>query len=137
MEKIKIVADTNTLISAFGWEGNEYQLIEKCLLGEVTMVLSLNILKEFKDVAKRPKFGFGDEDIDEFIDALIRICVVVQPEKKLEVSRDPKDNIILECAISGNVDYIVSGDDDLLDLEEYGGIGIVNAKEVLELIENK
>ena len=95
MKKIKIVVGTHILISAFGWKGNEYQLIDKCMLGEITLVLSLNILKEFKDVAKRPKFGFSDEDIDEFVDALIRICVVVQPEKKLTVSREPKDNIII------------------------------------------
>ncbi len=46
MKKIKIVADTNVLISAFGWKGNEYNLIEKCLVEEITLILSVDILSD-------------------------------------------------------------------------------------------
>ncbi|ODS36521.1 MAG: putative toxin-antitoxin system toxin component, PIN family [Candidatus Altiarchaeales archaeon WOR_SM1_86-2] len=135
---MKIVVDTNTLISALGWGGNEYRLIEKCMLGEVTLVLSLDILKEFKGVAKRDKFGFTGEDIDEFVDALVRACIITQPDIKLDVvGRDPKDNMILGCGVSGNAEYIASGDNDLLYLEEYEGIRIVRTKRMLELIEER
>ncbi len=59
----------------------------------------------------------------------------VSPTVKLDVIKaDPKDNIILECAVAGNADYIVSGDKHLLDLKEFSGIKILKPAEFLRKI---
>ena len=55
---------------------------------------------------------------------------LVTPEMDLEaVEDDPDDDKILECAVAGNADYIVSGDSHLLDIEEYRGVEIVSPDE--------
>lgn len=51
------------------------------------------------------------------------------------VSRDPKDDKFIACAVEGNANYIVSGDDDLLDLEEYQGIGLITAREFITMLQ--
>jgi len=122
---MKIVLDTNTLISALGWsEGNEGQLMKKCILREVKLVLSASIIEEFKGVIKREKFNFiSAEKKQEFIENLVEISDIVEFDKKVNVIKDdPNDNKILECALCGKVDYIVSGDHHLLDLKEYRSI---------------
>lgn len=68
-----------------GWEGNEYKLIEKYMKKEIILVISLDIIEEFKKVALRPKFGFAKEEIEDFIDALIETALVVQPSEKINI----------------------------------------------------
>ena len=131
----QIVADTNTLISALGWKGNEYNLILKIMQRKFQLCLSLDTLNEFKEVALRPKFGFSAEETDEFIEALIEVSDVVVPEEKINVIKDdPADNIFLECALEAKADYIVSGDKHLLKLKEFKGIKIIKTQEALKLI---
>jgi len=133
---MKITADTNILISALGWEGNEYNLIEKCMKKEIILVISLDIINEFKKVALRPKFGFTKEEIDDFIDAIIDVALVVQPLERINIIKDdPTDNRILECAMEGKVDYIVSGDRHLLKLKKYRLIKIVRSYEILKILD--
>lgn len=66
------------------------------------------------------------------MDILLTYCHVVEPTSKFDVVRDMKDNKIIECGFDGEVDYIVSGDPDLLDLKEFKGIKIRTAREFLE-----
>jgi len=136
---MKIVADTNILISALGWiDGNEYKLIRKCMLGEATLVISLDLLKEFIAVASRPKFGFSRGEIDEFVEALLAVCVLVQPEEKVDVVKeDSADNRVLECALEALANYIVTGDKHLLDLKLYRGVKILRTWEALDLLKKE
>lgn len=133
---MRVVLDTNILISALGWKGNEYNLMKKCMKEEITLIISLDILEEFREVALRPKFRFEKEEIEEFIDAMIRSGEVIQPTKKINIIKeDPSDNRILECAIEGKAKYIISGDNHLLKLEEFEDIKIIKSGEFLEILE--
>ena len=82
----------------------------------------------------RNKFQFPEESIQELIDILMTYCHIVEVTSKFDVVRDKKDNKIIECAFDGKVDYIVTGDPDLLVLKNFRGIKIVKAKEFLEMI---
>jgi hypothetical protein len=63
--------------------------------------------------------------------------ITVLPKHRVKgVCRDSKDDMYLECAVAATADYIISGDRDLLDLKEYGGVKIVSAREYLRLIQN-
>jgi len=67
----------------------------------------------------------------------MNIYEFVEPKKKLELIKDdPDDNIVLECALEGNVDYIISGDEHLLELKKFENIRIVSANDFLKIIDN-
>ncbi|HLD97538.1 MAG TPA: putative toxin-antitoxin system toxin component, PIN family [Candidatus Nanoarchaeia archaeon] len=132
-----IVPDTNILISAFIVEGNEYRLIEKCFKREILLITPVDIIGEFEEVALRPKFGFTEEEIDEFVNAIIKASAVVMPRVKVTgVCRDPDDEKVIEAAVEGRASFIVSGDKDMLILEKIRGIRIVSAGELLRLAES-
>ncbi len=132
---LKITADTNTLISATITKGNEFQLLKLPRFGKIQLILSPQILKEFKEVISRPKFGFSQEQINNALKQIINISSIVMPSVKINIIKDDaEDNKILECAVSGKVDYIVSGDSHLLKLKEYKGIKIVRTMEILKLV---
>ncbi|MBU0979714.1 MAG: putative toxin-antitoxin system toxin component, PIN family [Nanoarchaeota archaeon] len=128
---IRLVLDTNTLISALGWkDSNPRKILDRCLAGKYVLIESLELLKEFLIVIQRPKFDFiPEEDKKEFLTCLMNICELVEPEEKLDVIEDdPADNIVLECALAGKADYIITGDEHLLRLKEFKGMKIVSRR---------
>lgn len=133
---MRVVLDTNILVSALGWkDGNQFAIIRKCFTKELTLIYSSNILEEFEKVVQRPHFEFFSEEIDEFISKILEIGEMVQPEEKHTViTKDPTDNIVIDAAVAGKADYIVSGDKHLLDLKKFKGIKILRATEFLKLL---
>lgn len=130
---IKVVPDTNIIISAIFWKGNEYRLIRKGLKGQCVLILSLPIIEETVKKLKE-KFDFPKEKTKSLVDLLLYFCHIVEPQTSLKVVEDPPDNKIIETAVEGNADYIVSGDNHLLKLGGYKGIKIVKAKELLDIL---
>lgn len=133
---VKIVIDTNNLISALGWKkGNPRKIFDQCLLGKHKLVESRDLIKEFITVMARPKFAFVSEhEKQEFLIHLLQMCELVEPKTTISVIKDdPKDNIVIECAAEGKVDFIVSGDHHLLDLKKYKDIKTITPKEFLGL----
>ena len=134
---IRLVLDTSTLISALGWKkGNPRKIFEDCLSGKYQLIESIDLINEFLKVFNRDKFSFiSKEDKQEFIVRLFEICNLVEPKTKLNIIEDdPEDNIVLECALEGNANYIISSDPHVLKLKEFKGIKIVNPKEFLDLL---
>jgi|SRR3989344_3237577 len=129
----RVVADTNIIISSVFWRGNPYEVVRRGILGEYQLVTSAEILDEAVD-RLRNKFQFPEEGIQQLIDILLTYCHVIEPTSKFDAVRDKKDNKIIECAFDGHADYIVTGDLDLLELKEFRGIKIRNAKKFLEEI---
>ena len=132
MGKTKVLLDTNILISALGWSGKPKVIFEKCLHGELGLVTSLNQIEELKRVMDYPKFNFSEEQRVTFISIILEIATMVEITGKVNVVvDDPDDNAILETAIVGNVQYLVSGDPHLLKLKEFAKVKIVTASEFL------
>src|SRR3989338_7617390 len=136
---LKLVLDTNTLVSAFFWEGNEAELFRKIEQGEAKLYITSEILKEVEEVIKRPKFdrvmknaGLTPDQIMQKIVSLPHL--VIAPKITVKVCRDEKDNKFLECAKSAKADYLISGDEDLLSLKEYNGMFIVRTWRIFELL---
>ena len=136
---LKLVLDTNTIISAFFWDGNEAELFRKIEQGKVILCISREILTEIENVIKRPKFddimknaGVTPNQVMQKIVSLSHL--VIAPKIKIDLCRDKKDNKFLECAESAKAEYIVSGDEDLLSLKEYKGICIIKAGKILHLL---
>ncbi|HMF30177.1 MAG TPA: putative toxin-antitoxin system toxin component, PIN family [Candidatus Lokiarchaeia archaeon] len=136
---MRIVVDTNILISALGWkDGKEYQILMKCFQNELTLIVSPEILEEFSRVALRPKFKFTADEINEFKDKILETCEITIPETVINViTEDTEDNRILEAACSGNASFIISGNKRVLDVGEYQNIKILRSSEFLKFLKDK
>jgi putative PIN family toxin of toxin-antitoxin system len=127
---MNVVIDTNIWISYL--LGSLLRSIdEKILSKEITIVVSDEMLKELSEVSNRPKFKniFTAERIKKLFSLLDSYAVVVSPSKKINACRDKKDNFLLEVALEGKADYLITGDDDLLALDPFHNTRIIKPKE--------
>lgn len=133
MGKTKVTLDTNILISALGWNGNPNQVFSRIVSGEVDFIISDEQFTELAETLEYPKFQFTEEQKDRFKSLILETATFVKPIEKIDtIKNDPDDNMVLEAAVAGNVEYIITGDPDLLDLKKFREIKIVKAKEFLE-----
>ncbi len=127
---LKVVVDTNVLVSATIVQGKQFEILKLAKLGKIKLITSPTILKEFEEVISREKFGFSKEQVSLAIRQILEIAEIIIPQYKIDfIKSDPDDNIVLECAQESNADIIISGDTHLLNLKEYKNIQIVNATE--------
>jgi putative PIN family toxin of toxin-antitoxin system len=130
---LRVVLDTNVLISAILFGGKPRQILEKAIRGEIRLCLSEPILEELKGVLQRSKFEYSSEIIQFILTELTGIADFVNPSETLNVVlEDPEDNRILECAIEAKANYVISGDFHLLKLRRYRNIEVVNVAAFLE-----
>lgn len=131
---LAVVFDTNILFSAVGWSGNPYRCLELARTGVVKGITCRELLDELAEKLHL-KLNFSDELVTETLtDLLGFLHLVTIPGKLKFIAADPDDDIVLECAVSGQADYIVSGDRrHLLPIGHYEGIGIVTASEFLTI----
>jgi putative PIN family toxin of toxin-antitoxin system len=128
----KVVLDTNVTISALFWEGNPRKIYDLVRHGNLIMLLSDDMEKEFIRVLGYGKFALSPQEVMPFLRNLRTHAQHVDTESKISiVIADPTDNIFLECALDGGANSIISGDRHLLDIEIYEGIEIVRAREFL------
>jgi putative PIN family toxin of toxin-antitoxin system len=126
---MRVVFDTNIFISAALRGGFSEDILRIAASTDlVILICSENILEELNQKLTT-KFGWAKKDAAFFVSTIRDICQVVEVKDTLKIiTRDPKDNIILECAVSGNANLIVSSDQDLITLKEFRGIGIIHPK---------
>lgn len=129
---MKVVFDTNVFISAIVIPHSKAEkAILKIIEGEDTLIISKEILGEALSVLSQ-KFHRDREAVSHAALFLTDLCRVVKPAKRVRVLKDEPDNRILECALSGRADAIVTGDKEMLKLKEFKGIKIVSLREYLE-----
>jgi len=123
---VRVVLDTNTVISALLFSGISSNLVSLWQKGLITPLLSREILDEYLRVLSYPKFELSEGQIKELIqEEILPYAEVVKPKRRLRiVRRDPSDNKFLECAVAGKARVIISGDKDLLSLGRYRQIRI-------------
>lgn len=132
-KKTKVVLDTNVIISAFGWHGIPKDVISLMRGGKIQNFTSLEILDELKRVAGYPKLGFPEEIQIEILETIYNASTLVSLKGALRVvNKDPDDNMILECASVGDVEYIISGDKHLLDLVNFSDITILTPEDFMK-----
>lgn len=123
-----VTLDTNVLIAAFISRGQCHELVEH-LVRHHTIVSSAFILQEFKDKL-RLKFSIAASDVEAAMTLLQSRMVVVEPQRLSQpVVRDSDDDWILATALAGKSACIVTGDKDLLSLEQHEGIVILRPAE--------
>jgi len=136
---VKVVLDTNVLISGLLWEGLPNRILTLIKQGEVTLCLSPEIVEEVEAVIKRDKFKGRVRELEtkvgELVSSILAQANIYSTEGTIEaIEEDPDDNMFLSCALYAGAEYIVSGDKHLLDLGFYSGIKIFSPREFLDEI---
>lgn len=129
----KIVIDTNVLISAIVFGGKPRHILELIIEGKIRLVISESILEEVKAVLGGKKFQYPPKILHTIIAEIGNISEFVEPKIKINtITKDPDDNKILECAFEARADFIVSGDNHLLEIGAFKGIEIMSPSDFIK-----
>jgi len=137
---VRVVTDTNTVVSGLLWHGNPRQVLEAARAGTLQLYTSAALLAEIEEVLQRAKFaqrlslaGVASHTLVMGYAALAWLIepAVIEPV----IIADPDDDVVLACAIAARAEAIVSGDNHLLNLKQYEGIPIFTAAQLLARIE--
>ena len=127
------VFDNNVLVSAALLGGVPRKAFDK-LLDSSTVLVSIPVLLELADVLNRPKFDkyVTHDERMRFMVSFLKVAEMVDISETIIACRDPKDDKLLELAVSGNADFLVTGDKDLLVLNPFRGVEIITPREFLD-----
>ena len=138
---IRAVLDTNVIVSGLlGKTGHPKRLFDGWLAGEFTMVTSLYLIEELRHVLAYPRLArrlnLTEAELTAVFAAIAeRADIVAEVNPLPGITRDPKDDPVVACSVTGQADYIVSGDQDLLTLVEFEGVKIVTPQEFTSLLD--
>lgn len=137
---MRLVLDTNTIISGLLWAGKPGKLLDLAEASQISLFTSVPLLTELQGILNRGKFAKQIKtrglSANDFFDGYASLANLVFPAViKPTIVRDPADDAVLACALAAQADLIVSGDGDLLTLREFHGIRIVNPATAITLIE--
>ena len=129
---MRIVVDTNVVISGTFFRGNPRRVLEAIIKSEVDAYATLEIIDEYQSIVNRIIYrGEGSFDSSGFI-RFIADLNLIETSTEVSVCRDTDDNKFISCAIDADAHFIVSGDKDLLDLKQYEGIRMITAADFVE-----
>ena len=127
MTKPKVVFDTNIYLSAIIFGGNPRRVLQLAIDNKIILYSSAEILLEIA-LKLKDKFKWSTEEINFIVKTIGNLVEIVKPKEKIKVvSKNPSDNKILEAALESKADFIVTGDNHLLELRKFKGIKIVKA----------
>lgn len=129
---LRVVIDTNVIISALNFGGNPKAVLELARKRHIRNTTSPFIINEIERVLTQ-KFGWQMDVTREVSNDIQGFSHVVNPPETIAVIKNLSDNRILECAVAGGADYLISGDHHLTDLKTFGTINIVTPTEFLAI----
>jgi putative PIN family toxin of toxin-antitoxin system len=121
----RVILDTNVLVSGLGWSGPPAAIVDAALAGELTLLTSPALIAELRRVLGYRKLATVFANPNTIASLVEKASVTVTTSSQLHVVDDDSDNRVLEAALDGAADYIVSGDDDLLSLRTFQRIPIL------------
>jgi len=130
---VRAVIDTNVLISAIFWPGKPKQLLNKVRRGEIVFLTSQALLAELKEVLIREgkPFQLAEEEAQRVLSGIRELAEIIRPHSLVTRCQDEADNRVLECAIDGRAEYIITGDTHLLELKSFEGIQLTTVADFL------
>jgi putative PIN family toxin of toxin-antitoxin system len=131
---IRVVFDTNVYISALMFGGLPGELLDLAFAGAFLLVSSPTLLDELEEKL-RFKFGLEGGDVDLIRSRLEKVAEMMSTTPSLAIIKaDPDDDRVLECALAGRVDAIVSGDRHLLKLGAFEDIPIMTVRQFMDRV---
>lgn len=132
---MKIVLDTNVLISAIFWGGKPREIIKLWVSDYIELFATKEIIKEYFDIMDR--MDRQRMLVEKWQNYILKNIHIIEAKAFIRLSRDPHDDKFLNCAIAANATYIVSGDNDLLELKEIGKTKIVSPSVFIKTYEKQ
>lgn len=127
---MRLVLDTNVLISGIFFSGPPYDILDAWRGGRIEFVVSVEILDEYRPVGEQLAEQFPGVQVEIFLELLtLRARIVNAPALKEKVCSDPDDDKFLACAIASGTRIICSGDKALLKVSGYKGLTVLNPKD--------
>lgn len=134
MHPIRAVLDTNVIVSAhLRPDGRQALILELGIAGAFRICASDSLLEECSGVLQRPRFGFDARVVRRSIETIRRASILVTPRRKLQVTHDPDDNMVLECALEADANYLVTGNLRHFPAR-FRGIRIISPREFVTLL---
>jgi putative PIN family toxin of toxin-antitoxin system len=130
---VRVVLDVNVLVSAMAFPGSVPRQAMDIAMEESRILLSLPVLTELRDVLNREKLAryISPSLRLSFLSNLAKIGEMVEITDRIVACRDPKDDKILDLAVSGHANCVITGDRDLLILNPFRNIAIITPKSFL------
>lgn len=130
---MRAVFDTNVLVSALMFEQSTPARAFFAALQGGEVLVSTPLANEISTILHRRKFNryFSEEQRETFLIALVQSSKLVEVIETIQACRDPKDNMLLELAVSGKADALITGDTDLLVLNPFKKIAILQPEAFL------
>jgi uncharacterized protein len=128
----RIILDTNLWIS-FLISKKFHKLDSFILNNKVKLIFSQELLEEFITVINRPKFKkfFNKKDIHQLLELFDIYGELIDVKSVVDLCRDPNDNFLLSLAKDSKADFLLSGDQDLLDIKKIGKTRILSLNEYI------
>jgi putative PIN family toxin of toxin-antitoxin system len=135
---VKVVFDTNVVVSACFWRGAPFECLAAWVQGRCEAVVSPPVLAEYHETFEELRLDYPDIEPVEWVRVLTQSAELVFPtDRATGATPDTADEMVLECALAGEVDFIVSGDKKhLLTLREFRDIPIVSPAEFLRRLKS-
>ena len=135
---MRVVLDTNVIVSALIWGGLPFQLLQAAEAGAITLFSSPVLLEELRDTLARPhlasRLGRERSSVEQAVSLYEQLVNLVNPPAIAPTSRDPNDDHVIACALAAGASLIVSGDRDLLVLNAHRSIAIVTPAQATALL---
>lgn len=134
MRPPKVVLDTNVVASAhLNPDGLERLALNLALTGRLRLCISSDILAEYEEVLRRPRFALDPTKVDESFRLIRSKARIFEPRANLSITSDPDDNKFLECAQEAGADYLVTGNLRHFP-ESWKKTSVVTSRQLLEVI---
>lgn len=131
--ELKIVIDTNVFVSALLGNPTCKEIAELLKQKSFVYLTSFELLDELTKTLQKPKFiNLNQDETNKFLRLIRKRAKIIFSDESITLCRDLKDNIVLECALAGKANFIVTGDKDLLALKKLKNISIITPKKFIK-----
>ena len=133
---MKAVIDTNVFVSGIFWKGKPEIILDAWISSKFILLISKPIFDEYSITFREISDGRRDDLVEKWLYLITQFSHCIKIHQEFKLCRDPSDNKWLNCAVSGNADFLVSGDKDLLILKNISNIPIIKPAEFIKKIVN-
>ena len=131
---MKVIFDTNVVANASFWRGAPFDCLAAWAQGRCIAAVSSSLLAEYHETIEELRLDYPSRKCVEWVEALTESAELVFPtDRATGATPDPDDEMVLECAVAAEADFIVTGDKKhLLPLREFQGVQIISAVEFMK-----
>ncbi len=135
-EAVRVVLDTNVLVSALLFKGELSRIVDLWKAGRIIPVLSKETFEEFRTVLDYPKFRLTKAEIRAIIETeVLPFFEIAEADAVSGICKYPDDDKFIACAVSGDAEFLVTGDRHLCDVRKHKAVKIIKAADFMRMLD--